>query len=119
MEFADVINSFASDDPIGLIKKSTSYQDGRPIIAESETLYVMGAVQPSTPAVLNRVPEGSKNHEVLTFYISTIIDTDGKRIPIELNDEFEYRGHKFLVFEASQWDHIGDYTEASGARKVT
>jgi hypothetical protein len=117
MEFAGVINSFASRDPIGIIKKSTTYTAGRPTTIESKPVYVLGAVQPSIPEVRNRVPEGSKNQETLTFWISTIITDDGP-LEITANDIIEYRGSRYFIFEISPWNHIGDYTELSATKEI-
>jgi len=119
MEFAGVIDSFASSDPIGIIKKNTAYIKGRANSTEGKPLYVTGAVQPSTPEVRNRAPEGTKTHEILTFWISTIVDNNGQIIELGDQDIIEYRGSRYLVFEKSPWNHIGDYTEASATKEIT
>jgi hypothetical protein len=118
MEFSGTIMSFASSDPIEIRGVKTVYIQGRSRTTEVTKAVVYGAAQPATPDVLERVPEGYKNQNVLTFYIGRIVSEDLEEIQIENGDVIFYRGSKYKVFELSGWNHIGDYTEVSAVKEI-
>ena len=119
MQFSNTIMRFASKEPISIIGLGTIYVHGRSKTIEVSKATVSAAIQPATPEVIDRVPQGYKNQEVLTFYIGRIVKEDLTEVKIENGDIIEYQNSRYKIFEMSGWNHIGDYSEASAVKEIT
>ena len=87
-------------------RKTGSWQGGRFVVGENgtQTLSVIGILQPASPEQLEFFPEGERREGQVVFYTQTTLYlTEGS----EISDRLMWQGEEYKIININRWQDYG------------